>query len=446
MGKIIVILIFFFYTQGFSQLKIDTNSLVYNLSIGASNPAFGILGLSPSSIERPKDPNDFSLLLQNATENFSIIPKNYSIEISSWVYNDKVSYSSFNSSNLGKSISQSFTLSFATSTTESTDSTMEITRLGTGLKFSIIRGNISNAFTKMSKEYETQLNKLAVLNEDNLRKNRNNDEEYLKLTQQRDALLKSIELINTSITALNLVLKKLSNLPDSKEVKDEIELTRREIESKDKELISMAPQVFSIEDKIKKRIAIIDPITNKQLDKDRDRLEIIKKLEEEAKKVQFIRNGFKLDFAAAAAFEFNEQISLMTRLGYWFTGGWDWINANPSNSSSLLGLLKISYEKDSSKNWKNLYNITHSTCDYDMGLRFIRTWSNFSFSIEAVSRNAFNNDTQAKYLINLGYNTGDNNLIIFSLGKDFDNKAYKTGNFIAALNLLLGLGATRPFQ
>ncbi len=446
MKKLILLYIFILYAESFSQDKIDTTSLVYNLTIGASNPAFGILDLSPSSIERPKDPTNFALLLQNATDNFSIVPNNYSIEISSWVFRPKVSFSKYNNPDIGNSISQTIALSLATTTNKANDSAVEITRLGTGIKFSIVRGKIVNAFTKMSKEYETQLNKLAGINEKNLIENRNKDPEYVSLVQKKELLFESLKEINITLEISEANLSKLEKLPESNDVKIEIAATKSVLDEIKEKRNTVENEAFDLDDKITAREKIIDPVSRKELIDNEDRQEIIKKLEEEAGKILFVRDGFKLDFAGASSFEFRDQFSRMNKLGFWLTGGWDWVNPKATNSTTALGLLKVTFAKDSAKNWMNLYDILHSKVDYDMGVRFIQTWSDFSISFEGVSRNAFSDSTKAKYLFNFGYNAGDNKLIVFSLGKDFDGIPYQKGNLIAALNLLLGLGSKRPFQ
>jgi len=45
--------------------------------------------------------------------------------------------------------------------------------------------------------------------------------------------------------------------------------------------------------------------------------------------------------------------------------------------------------------------------------------------------------------LNTSYDLGDNKIITFNLGRDFDGTVTKDGNLVAALNLVLGLGSVR---
>lgn len=47
-----------------------------------TSPAFVLLGVEPSSVERPTTPADFAASIVNATDNFSSLPKNFALEAS----------------------------------------------------------------------------------------------------------------------------------------------------------------------------------------------------------------------------------------------------------------------------------------------------------------------------------------------------------------------------
>jgi hypothetical protein len=86
MKKIITIIIAsVFATPGFSQNNVKLEDLKT-----PNSPGFQLLDISPSSIERPTNPKEFSLKLLNHVGEGSLLPKNYAFEFSPfWFGNHK---------------------------------------------------------------------------------------------------------------------------------------------------------------------------------------------------------------------------------------------------------------------------------------------------------------------------------------------------------------------
>ncbi|WP_315820491.1 hypothetical protein [Paraflavitalea speifideaquila] len=88
MKKIITSLLFLtgMYSAAFTQLPNIDTTINLDLLKSPVSPAFNMLGIGTSAIERYTDFNAFRVSIQNATKNFTTIPNSYAFEIapSSW--------------------------------------------------------------------------------------------------------------------------------------------------------------------------------------------------------------------------------------------------------------------------------------------------------------------------------------------------------------------------
>ncbi len=82
-----------------------------------NSPAFSILSIQPTSVERPNTPADLTISIDNATEGFTEFPQNYALEFSPyWMTRlpRSVTWQSDTVRSLPKSIARTFSISFAT--------------------------------------------------------------------------------------------------------------------------------------------------------------------------------------------------------------------------------------------------------------------------------------------------------------------------------------------
>src|SRR5207249_413514 len=59
----------------------DNRDLTLDMLKAPSSPAFILLGISPTDIQKPIDPTDLFMNIQNATDNFTSFPKEYSLQL-----------------------------------------------------------------------------------------------------------------------------------------------------------------------------------------------------------------------------------------------------------------------------------------------------------------------------------------------------------------------------
>lgn len=128
----------------------DTNdstlSREVNLLLAPTSPGFVLLGVAPTTVERPGSVSDFAVSVANATNNLSTLPSNYAMEVApywltsaarSLTSRDYVSHGS-----IWSSIRQTFSLSLATGSSLKASGTA----LGVGARFSPFRGEADTTF------------------------------------------------------------------------------------------------------------------------------------------------------------------------------------------------------------------------------------------------------------------------------------------------------------
>jgi hypothetical protein len=80
------------------------------------SPAFVLLGVEPSSVERPSTPADFAVTVLNGTQNFTTIPRDFALEVSPyWMFgHPKQNWEGDVHRNVLQSLWRTFTVSAAT--------------------------------------------------------------------------------------------------------------------------------------------------------------------------------------------------------------------------------------------------------------------------------------------------------------------------------------------
>lgn len=143
MKRILTILFaaFLYALPAMTQVSTDT-TIRLDLLKSPASPAFNILGIAQSDIERPADLNAFALSVQNATNNFTSIPESYAFQIAPFLMGKK-KYSLNQFDDNRQAFKQSFQLSagythMGPKGKEQVDS-LKTTKLGLGIKFSFIR-------------------------------------------------------------------------------------------------------------------------------------------------------------------------------------------------------------------------------------------------------------------------------------------------------------------
>lgn len=140
----IILIASFFANSALGQ----TADTVLNFLKAPTSPAANLLGISPSDVQRPTAPTDFMLSVQNATNNYSVVPNSYAVDVAPvWLFNaEKIGFAQFlddDYANVREAVRQTLVLS-AAATSKADSIAGRSASVGFGLKFSIFRGKVNS--------------------------------------------------------------------------------------------------------------------------------------------------------------------------------------------------------------------------------------------------------------------------------------------------------------
>lgn len=410
MKKVIIILLLAIsFYAGKSQNKSNIDSVLKAMDYTASfdlleapaSPAFNLMGISASSIERPTSLNSFRLSIQNASSNFSKFPSNYSAEFApAGIFNIKdQTLAKFNSTKLYDVFWQSFSVSFGftrtnSNDTEKEDSTMSA-KLGIGLKFSIIRPHWDDSTQKY-------IDSITYYLDYTIGERRNWFTTHPLILKIED----SIRVVNGSA------------LPGQSKADSIMHLQQR------KTIVQLS---------LIKNFDKVDSLANKNL----------KRL---AKGLKITRKGPFLDFATGLVLDFPDDRfdnSNVAKAGAWLTGGYE----NGAKGLSVLCIGRYLYQPDKifADDSGKIKSKNISTLDGGARLAYSGAQGKFSVSAEAIYRSVLNDNIikpSWRFTFNAEYSVGFNQKITFAVGRNFDGVITKSGNLIAALNFIKGFGGS----
>jgi hypothetical protein len=110
-----------------------------------NSPAFSVLGVQPTSVERPNTPADLAVAIDNATEGFKKFPKNFSLEFSPyWMSKEPMALSWRDDINRSVEASLVRTFSASLATTSKEVNTKEVRGLSYGFRTFLLSGKTSD--------------------------------------------------------------------------------------------------------------------------------------------------------------------------------------------------------------------------------------------------------------------------------------------------------------
>jgi hypothetical protein len=355
-----------------------------------SSPAFTILGIEPTSVDRPGTPTDLKVSLRNATDNWSTLPRDYALEFyPTWLFFGKnITYKDY----LRKFAPlQSLSISVGSSLRSFAVGDSFTQSLGIGAHSSILRGKIDSTFQDYAARLNTVYANMAVLN---------------------DAVAKEVMNRAQEDELRNLLESQLSSADPA---------TRAALD------LAIAARRAQIHQEVEQKIR----------GEYQEQLEQIKKTVSE---MQVRRVGLKWDAAGALALDFPQgdigDVSL-TKYGIWTTLGYEGqdeiITGLDLNGSFLLLARYLGDLNDQDQS------------NIDLGGRGIltKTKQGISVSVEGVGRlppsfDFDDFDWRLAGIVELGFFR--NTAVSFTFGRDFDN------DLLSAINFSWGLGSVRPVR
>jgi len=135
----------------------DNGPADFNTLRTPSSPAFVLLGVEPSSVEKPNTPSDFAASILSATSNLSALPKDYALETSPyWLFSHRrKSWRDDINRNVLESVTRTFTLSVATAELGTSDA--PVRGLAVSGRLSLFSGRLQDSSVKQIESLENVL-------------------------------------------------------------------------------------------------------------------------------------------------------------------------------------------------------------------------------------------------------------------------------------------------
>ena len=392
------------------ESEIDT-TIKLDLLKSPSSPAFNLLGISPSLIERPGDITEFRLSLQNANANFTTIPNSYAVEVAPFLMKRK-KYLLNTYNNNQYNIPQTLVISAGYSRlgpdgADVVDS-LKSTKVAFGLKFSIRRPNWTQ---KTEKIYDT----LVSLQKGLLDKFKQLTAVHA-LEKERDSLKKAL---------LGITRKPAASWTESEK-----------------------KRVGELRNSIARVDSVINSDVNIALQEEtNEEISLYQKVKETAASFPSERKGFFMDFASGIVFDFpgnRFNSSKTAKAGAWLTFG----NENGHKGVTSLFILRYLYQPEAIFADPQGVLSTDKVSTFDAGGRLLINAmdSRFSLSSELLYRSVLGSSDLKpswRFVLNAEYAIWKNQKLTFAFGRNFDGTISKGGNLIAALNFIAGLGSNR---
>ncbi len=388
------VLITLFISISFAQEEKKDQVIDLNFLKAPASTAANILGFSPNEIQSPTDPSALVASFQNATSNFTSLPKSFALDIAPYRFfgKKKMTFNDYISNKLGDNLKQSLVISVAyRDSSNALKGYQGNSFIAFGAKVSLIRGKneILHTFYDLDKFIEANVDK---------------NPQYLALTKQAEAL----EAANgRKLTA------------ESEKIRN---------------------KVIALEDSLKKKFS-------KEFN---GRNEAEKNL-----KYETIRTGFKLDLAGGFSYRYpqnNVDSTQFFRGGVWATFGYDWLDAKAVNQWSVLGILR--YLRNPEQPWADTEGKLKGKTGietFDCGIKtsFNNTGNHTtSFNLEALYRSIVSKQDEASKIdpsfrlaLSANYEINKNMVLSLAIGRDFDGAVSKSGNVFAFLNLITAFGS-----
>jgi hypothetical protein len=396
------------------QLAIDTINM--DVMVAPNSPAFNLLGINPTLIDKPSTPTEFAFSIANASSNFAQLPKNYAVEflpVPLFFSKSKAGHD-LTTKKFANTLAQTFSISSAFTTNDTVSTTIPNyikTRTGIGFKVSLLRGNIDTKDSSYIASLVAVRKKLDYL--------------HKKLVSDYEA---------DAATDVVYVLLKDKKAQIIKEIIRYKTASNAGTEQSQATIDSLMKADAVINQSIQTRVEEIKNISITKAEVE------AKQLKAAIESIKFKRHGAMLDLAGAMAIGYRNddfQNSIVQQYAFWFNGGY-----STKKGFDFLALAR--YNNNVKALSDSLGQLSDET-SFDIGgkIEFISKDNKFSIAGEAIAR--FVSDTSLyRYTFNTSYQVKKNQAITLSIGKNFGaTKATFGGNLIATINYAIAFGSNR---
>jgi hypothetical protein len=368
-----------------------------------TSPAFSLLGLTPSAVDRPQTTKALTVDLLSAVSSAEGIPKNYALEVTPYWFAEHPALTFndyYDDRNYGSSLLRTFAISVATAPIDAGDATKG-TQLALGMRAMIVPGHANAALEELRQ-------RLLVLDK----------QAIAEMGEGLDALRRERARIAAKLKAATGTAARAG----------------------------WQARLTAVDDKIEKRHAEIAQTTKATAQQIAERRATAKKLTARISDLDAQRDGFMLTVAEGQAWAFaNDMTSAgqLTRASVWITPAYrirpcdlakDDESLECASTIDLIGVLRYTSDR----------TVPDDASRWDVGGRI--AWQvnkQLALSAEAVQRSrplsSTSTDPTHRTVGIVEYRVTDGTLFFASFGKDFDNGTdHKT--LVTLMGLNFGLG------
>ncbi len=369
-----------------------------------SNAAFTVMGTTPAEIQTPSTAPEFVLAVQNASNTFSQFPNNFGFSVTPfwWTHGKKLSFEEdFSTENKVRAYRH---LRLSGGVVSGAGNDPNLWRYGAGLQTTLLEGKVDST---RKANYQR------------------------KLMQLNRKLYKSKEEYHQGSVAYREMEKKLE---------DKL-LVLRDTNLTMEQRAKLAREIQELQDDQK---ALMDKL-NKEYDSSKafsaaDSTDLY-----ESFNTMNDRYGWKWDAGLALAYDLQSNSldsSSLYRSGVWTNFGYTF-KGDENCQFSLVGAGRYYYYDQVVYQLENGPVVINDLGVIDGGLRLVLDANKISVSLEGLYRYGLSSAFESTYKLNgmLNYRFGENSMVYFSLGNDFNDSTVGDPNQIRVyVGLNLGFG------
>jgi hypothetical protein len=367
-----------------------------------ASPAFQLLGIAPTDVERPTTPRAFAVSLLSALQQGNnVLPNGFAMEVAPYwlVPHDRLEFSTYLDPGIAQSIRQTFTVSLAGSKiTSGTDAAQNGLDVGVGFRVSPVPGNSTADVQDLQAAIRLSLTQASVV----------------------DALLDQVGIPKRTMPedlAKTIAQLRSASHPGLKD--EQVDAMFDAITDAITEALAASTDAAVVR----------NALLQLQSDGDAERKQAALDLQQ----ANQTRSGFTVDVAGAVVTRTTSEPGATARVireGLWVTSGYS------AERVSLLGLVRFVGNSDVPGARSNLL---------DAGIRAIGTAGALNVSFEAIHRIDRSSvrvfDSTSKAVVNLEYKVSEDVSVTSTFGKDFgDTRLGLKGSTITLLGVSFGLG------
>ncbi len=404
----------------FDTVSIQVDNIKLDMLKSPTNPAFLMMNTSPTEIVEPGSAPEFYTSIQNASNNFSVLPNNYGFSVTPYWWSKKAKMLSFNNDfDTINSLTFYRTINVSGGMVQGIGNESSLWRYAIGIQSTLLRGRVDKSkkaeyFSKLRSYHESYFGDIESFFKEN--------NEYVTLNSEiqntqfkYEILGKQLDTI-TSSDSTNVISQMKSMIA-----------YLIKLNSKMKSLQTMLSEKYDLEGRYIE--------SNKELDK---------KFNEMNERV-----GLKWDIGGGVSINSYDNIIDSTgvyRAGLWTNFGGNIIKSD-SNSSSLSAfiLIRYLYYNDIYYLKDNNAQLVNNLHTFDIGAKLqFDVGNKFSIGFETIYRAGLNSSIfEDTYKVNglIQYQIGQNRVIYTSVGNNFnDNSNTGPKDLVVTIGLNIGFG------